>query len=55
VTSEQKIIQELYTSVLPEEYKRPVFRSQIKIFIGHTNINDIHDEIKCLLNMRNMC
>jgi hypothetical protein len=53
--SEQKIIQEIYASVLTVGYKGPVFRTQIKIFIGHTNKNDIHDEIKCLLNMRNMC
>jgi Co/Zn/Cd efflux system component len=34
--SEQKIIQEVYTSVLIVGYKGPVFTSQIKIFIGHT-------------------
>jgi Co/Zn/Cd efflux system component len=35
--SEQKIIQEVYASVLTVVYEGPVFISQIKIFIGHTN------------------
>jgi hypothetical protein len=53
--SEQKIIQEVCASVLTIGYKGPVFRSQIKMFIGHTNENNIHDKINCRLNIRNMC